>query len=295
MLGWAAPSDCPPAAVVEAEVLAIVGAAPSPGPELLATVVVVRRGDGQYEATLGTLRDGVAGERHLTGADCVEVAHAAALVLALMLAPGAEPAPARPAPPPAPEPAAAASPAPPPRPPPAPAPDRPSAWLARGAVLVGAGMLPGTAAGAGLAFGAARDAASLELRLEAWLPTTVTSAAQPQMGAELWMLAASPALCWRGRPGGGPVRLDGCAAVGATHLRARGFGMSDPARAAATWGTLRAEAGVALRLTGRVALRGSAEAARPFVRPRFAIENVGVLHRPAPLGAGGGLAVELGF
>ncbi|HOU94387.1 MAG TPA: hypothetical protein PLU22_25220, partial [Polyangiaceae bacterium] len=51
LLGWAAPSDCPPAAVVEAEVLAIVGAAPSPGPELLATVVVVQRGDGQYEAT----------------------------------------------------------------------------------------------------------------------------------------------------------------------------------------------------------------------------------------------------
>jgi len=293
VLGWSAPSDCPPAPVVEAEVLAIVGAAPSPGPELLATVVVVRRGDGPYEATLDTLRGGVAGERHLTGEDCAEVAHAAALVLALMLAPGA--APAAPPRPPAPEPAAAAPPAPPPLPPPPSAPARAGSWLARGAVLVGAGMLPGAAAGTGLHLGAARETASLELRLEAWLPATVTSVEQPRMGAELWMLAASPALCLRGRPGGGLVRLEGCAALGATHLRAHGFGMSDPARAAATWGTVRAEAGVALRLTRRVALRGSAEAARPLVRPRFAIENVGVLHRPARLGVGGGLAVELGF
>ncbi len=275
--------------------LAILGAAPRPGPELLATVVVVEGGDGRYDATLGTRRGGAAGERHLTGEDCAEIAHAAALVLALMLAPGSEPATRTPAPAPAPAPTSELEPEPPPAPsaPPAPA----SGWpaLARGTVVVGAGALPGTAVGGGLHLGVAHGAGSAELRLEAWLPRTVTSVEQPQMGADLWMLTAAPALCLRGRPGGGVVRLDGCAAFEATHLRARGFGMSDPGRAAASWGTLVAEAGVALRLSGRVALRGAVEVSRPLVRPRFAIENVGELHRPARFGGGGGLAVELGF
>ncbi len=295
VLSWSAPAGCPPARAVEAEVLAILGAAPHPGPELLATVVVVESGDGRYEAMLGTRRGGAAGERHLTGEDCAELAHAAALVLALMLTPGSEPATRAPVPAPAQAPTPGPSTEPPPAPsaPPAPA----SGWpaLARGTVVVGAGALPGTAVGGGLHLGVAHGTGSVELRLEAWLPKTVTSVEQPRMGADLWMLTAAPALCLRGRPGGGVVRLDGCAALETTHLRARGFGMSNPGRAVASWGALVAEAGVALRLSGRVGLRGAAEVSRPLVRPRFAIENVGELHRPACFGVGGGLAVELGF
>jgi len=259
----------------------------------MATVIVVQGSAGEYEATLGTRRGDATGERHLMGEDCAEIAHAAALVLALMLAPGSEPATREraTAPAPAPEPTPAPSPA--PSTPPAPG----TAWLGlvRGTVLVGFGTLPGTAAGMGLHLGAAHGIGSLELRLEGWLPRTVTSREQPQMGADLWMLTAAPAACLRGRPGDGRLRLDGCAVLEATHLRARGFGMSDPGRAAATWGALEAEAGVAIRLAGRATLRGAVGVSRPLVRPRFAIEHVGELHRPARFGAGGGLAVELGF
>jgi len=283
-LSWSAPAECPDADAVRENIARILGGPPRPDPPLAADVEVWEDEAGAYAGRLLTRQAASRGERELTGKDCAEVAHAVALVLALMVAP--------PSPDPAPPPPAPTT----PRPPLATEPqlEHPAQprWTLRTGVQLGVGTLPDSDAGAAVHFGAVTRRISAELRAAAWLPRTAYSDAEPHMGAELWMLAATPTACLRWQVHR-LVRLDSCAGVGITLLRAEGFGMSDPTTVNVPWGTARLEQAAAVSLARRVRLRPGVELSFALGRPVLAIENVGEIHRPDLLSVAGVLAAEL--
>jgi hypothetical protein len=263
------------------------GTAPSDAERLEAVGVVTRGSTGQWQVELSTRMGGVEGQRSLAGANCAEVSHAAALVLALMLKPLPPPrevsTPARPPPRRLPE----------PRPAPAPEPAEPPAWLARAVFVAGVGTLPGVGVGYGLHLGRAIEPLALELRGAVWLPKTAPSGELPGAVGRFWFGELASAVCLRA--GESWFRMDSCAGPKLLMMQARGFGVTDPGRATARWGAAFLEEAAVASLTSRARLRLSAELLWPFSRPAFAIQNVGEIHRPAPLSAHAALAFELSF
>jgi hypothetical protein len=67
------------------------------------------------------------------------------------------------------------------------------------------------------------------------------------------------------------------------HVRASGFGVSDPGVGRASFVGLLLAAGIEWRMTGALALRVDAEAAAPLQRPRFTLAPRGVVWRPPPV------------
>jgi len=291
-VAWSAPATCPTAEDLERDVAQILGGPARPEPPLRANVEVRAAVDGTWRARLATTQGGAEGERELSGVDCEEVAHAVALVLALMVAPvepatpshsGVAPA-SDPVPLPGASPASASS----------SAPRRRLPLLVRTGATLGMGTLPDLDAGMAAHLGLWGDRWSAEVRIAAWLPQTATIAAEPDEGAKFWMLAATPVACFR-QDVGPPVRLDACAGVGVTWMHARGFGMTDPTSVTARWGTVRVEQAVSLALSEGVALRPGLQLSWPLSRPRFAVRNLAEVHRPEKTAVSGVLAVEFGF
>jgi hypothetical protein len=166
-LDWNAPSECPDGASVMRAVIGRLGeSGDSPGPTLRATGRIDRSATG-YTLELRTER----GERRLDGENCDELARGAALILALLIDPHAqpsEPAPVR-APPPSPPPAAQ-----PPTPvQPVEPPGEPIdvGGYVRAELVVDVGMFPNAAFGPGLALGLTLAATSFELSAGFW-PTS---------------------------------------------------------------------------------------------------------------------------
>jgi len=86
-ISWNAPGECPGLDALKAEVRRVAGQVPPPA-EPLSAEATVRRGPGtSWQLTLTTRAGARAGERRLAGADCAELMHAAALVMALMINP----------------------------------------------------------------------------------------------------------------------------------------------------------------------------------------------------------------
>ena len=191
-LSWTAPSGCPGAEEIEADIHRILGASPRTEERLSATGTVSRSAAGRWRAEVTTQMGGMEGNRTLHGRDCEEVTHAAALVLALMLKPdnarrqptSRPPPPAGPTRTEAPEPTVSGA-------PPA------GPWLARGAVLTGVGTLPGLEAGYAMHLGAATEHWAAELRGAFWLPKTAHSSEVPGAGARFWLVELAPTACFR--------------------------------------------------------------------------------------------------
>jgi hypothetical protein len=263
------------------------GTAPSQTDRLEAVGIVSRSQTGQWRVQLSTRMAGIEGQRSLTGKDCSEVSHAAALVLALMLKPlvprrSAEPSSSRPA-----QPSRRVLAAPPPKR------SKAAPWLVRAAFLAGVGTLPGLEGGYGLHLGFALEPIIAELRMALWLPKTAHSNDLPESGGRFWLGELASAACLRA--GQGWFRMDSCAGPGLLQMQARGFGVTDPGQATARWGAVFLEQAAVAALTSRARVRASAQLLWPFSRPVFAIENLGQIHRPAPLAARAGLAFELGL
>lgn len=90
-LSWNAPRACPTARALEAEVAWILGepGTTPPGTRVEADARAFERGPSDWVLTLETLQGQERGERVLEGSSCLEVARAAALVLAFTIDPGA--------------------------------------------------------------------------------------------------------------------------------------------------------------------------------------------------------------
>lgn len=89
-LSWQAPSECPTASDVHAELARIASAAPGESPRSLAADIAVTRSGTRYTARLATEHEGLVGERTLQADDCATLTRSVTLVLALAFGRGVE-------------------------------------------------------------------------------------------------------------------------------------------------------------------------------------------------------------
>ncbi len=310
-LDWQAPPNCPSQAFVRERVRALVGSSASSQRSLKASALVAATSGG-FELKLSIRSPGLTGERTIRSDTCKDLAGAAAVAIALLIAqsephaPGADEPTSSAKPPgsldgaavgndqtPAPPPPAATSPgkadaAPPLQPTssdpetPRPAADAPArAWrwllLLPGAAL-DLGPLSGLSGGGTGAVGL-RSKHWQAFVAGSWLwPRTLRPPEFPGYGAKVWRGSAE---AWACRPyRSGQLELSPCVLLGAEYLRVRGSGYGVTPQAAAT-----AWASIGAGLLGRYYLNdwlavtlgvGGKVAA---VRPQIVVEGLGTLER----------------
>lgn len=299
-LSWQAPSECPTASDVHAELARIASAAPGESPRSLAAEITVTRSGARYTARLATEHEGLRGERTLQADDCATLTRSITLVLALAFGRGVElrqeTVPATPAPNSSPSPATAtAAPATsaPPKPEATPASDEAEPAAAesqsdpgdsRSSVHLGA-MLGG---GAQLTLmprvapiftlGALLDleALSVELRASAITGTSEPLDTGTEGRAVLDGLLATALACAH------VSLVDLCAGGRGGAIRARARSVFETGQKTAPWYALAFTAGVSWPEHSAVQLSLEALLALSVTRPRFEITGYGIAHR-APL------------
>ncbi len=285
-LSWSAPAECPSRDDVAAALARLAAA----GSKVDAAKVEIVPLSGRWQATLSTR----GAQRRLQGESCAAVVQALTVVLALAaeqaeqetsspaaaptaavqpapaaaLAPASSPITDLPEPPTAPEPASAL-----------PAPEAPG-WRLRMGMLAEMGLLPGPALGPQAALGLSQGAWRLELGATLLLPRHAELGRSPGPSSEIDWLGGQLGLCrsW-GR------HLGTCLGAELGQLSGTGAGVDEPAAARGWW--LAASAGA--RLQGLLARRAALslqlglELAAALARPEFGFDELGVLHRPAPV------------
>ncbi len=275
-LRYHAPEGCPDGSYVERRVHLIVHVRDGAElPRVEAEGEVELLPGGRHRLHLVTRVDGVPGERSLDGTSCTALADATALVLAIAFGPGveiAEPAEepcAEPAPPPEPPPPPTSSPSTsPPR-------DRRSVGL-RVMGLVECELLPGCGGGGALGADFVRRRLALEAEVRFVGEGYRALAAAPTVDARFRATYGSLSACLEGAFPAAALRACGRARFGYAYGESRGALVDGSSRAPI--GAL--GAGVSARFPGtrRVALEIGAELALSLYRPRFSVENVGVVH-----------------
>jgi hypothetical protein len=294
-LTWQAPEDCPQRDDVLARARTLLGSSLPQATTVAARGEVERQGDG-FELLLTIVERGTAGERRVWARQCRELAGAAAVTLVLLLTTGsagdasttastsADPsggdALAK---------SEAPNPATPERPPttptdtPAgdPGPRRWKLLLAAPSLTLGIGPLPKPTLGVGLGFGAQAGGWSVRV-LGQWSAAQSIAAEAANYGADVQRGTAG---LWGCRElVHGPYDLGPCLMVGATHVRATGYGPRlRPASqgetslilGAGAIGRLRASAWLSVML----ALSGQVELSRPILL----LNRVGTVRQLAPL------------
>jgi hypothetical protein len=290
VITWSAPDGCPSADTLRAEVRRMAGAAAAATDQIEAHAAVVRDHAG-WQLTLTTRAGALSGERKLSAPDCAELGRAAALVIALMINPAADPSAAPSVVQPAAPPTPIAAPAPPPP---------PESRFALGADLrLGAGELPGGAAGIGARFAAGGGVFSFQARGALWFPRDAGSAAKPSAGGSFGAADLSLAGCATARratarnaAARSDQRLAPAICLGAALI---GTHVSDPGSATAISAGPLLEGAVRVRISARNALRVGVEALAPLSRPSFALAGVGPVFRPAVLSLRASVGWELNF
>jgi hypothetical protein len=94
-------------------------------------------------------------------------------------------------------------------------------------------------------------------------------------------------------PGTPRVEVPLCGGFEVGAMWGRGVGLADPKTAIVPWGAFVLGSGLAFVVHRLVALRIDIEGVVPVRRARFVVEDRGAVHRPAPVGARAGAAVEL--
>lgn len=320
-IDWQAPGSCPTRESVESAVVEASGAAiaAADGASVVTETVVEAEADG-FRATVSVRRGSSTDTRVLQTEDCVLLARAVAIVIAVALDPVAvatqftpEPEP-KPEPEPEPEPITDPLPITAPEPitepepitdqPPAPPPRRSSSRedlpLEYGAGLalgVGGRVLPG--AGVGFALSPFVGIRRVHARavVQYWLPRTQTLPNNLQAGGRFQLAAAGVRLCPNVTFGPAPdrVRLPLCAGVDFGALLGSGAGDAVQAEtnASAFWSAVTLEAGAAVVIAPRVSLFAAFEGAISLSRPRFFLENGGELHESARFGPRGLIGIQV--
>lgn len=293
-LDWEAPPGCPDRDDVLAQVERFVPPEHRVGAATLHAMGRLRAEGRAWSLELVVRGEGSRMERTLRGDHCGVLASAAALVVAVMVEPAAvleEVEAIANVEPPAREPEVL-----PPDPidPPPESAARPGGFVAaRG--LVSWGAVPGVggvvALGGGLRFGRWR------VGLEALFDTPRRAiladedAAAAGAGARIAMAGAGLRGCYS--PGAKRVEVPLCGGFEAGALWATGVGLAQPKTAVSAWGAFVLGSGLAIVVHPRLALRLDVEGVVPLRRPRFVVEDRGVVYRPAPIGARAGAAIEL--
>jgi hypothetical protein len=303
-LRWTAPSACPDAARVRAEMDRLLGGKPSvaSGKRLRASAEVFASEAGGWRLKLRTESGGAAGERSLRDDSCDALADTAALILAMAFDPeavaaqaeraraagaatGAPAATSGAAPTTAPPPAPAT--APPPRAEPAPAvatPERDAMDddpppVAGGGGFVGArvggdiGSVLVPALGLTVAGGLVWQRLRLELEATWWLSRDVALEDAPRKGGTFTFVSGALAGC--GVVLRAPVELGGCGALEIGRIQAEGYGVASRGEASTVLVAGRATVNAAWSLTDAVWLRADAGVAVPVERTAWVLRNAG--------------------
>lgn len=289
-LTWSAPPGCPQVEEVRSATLRETGPPQSAGEDVLEAEANVEQtdADGGWRVRLRTRRGTITGEREIEAATCNGVAEATAVVLALALVP---PATADEAP------ATAAPPRSAPRERDAPA-HRATGEdhhaFALGASVTGdTSSLPAAAAGGSLTLAWTPGRARIELDVRLWAPQSQTLA-RSEAGARFSMTSLGGRGCWAALRGVG-LELSACAGADVHVISAPGYGADANYPADGAWTTVTGGGLGRFELTSRIALRARAEAFAPLSRPTFVVQNEGLLHRPASIGAAASFGVEVLF
>jgi hypothetical protein len=165
--------------------------------------------------------------------------------------------------------------------------------FAYGSWVLDVGSLPSASSGPSLAAGIHLGRPWLEGAATYLLPESGTSAQRSSEGGTFSLLRAAGRGCYAllaGRWTIGP-----CAALAVEWTRAQGFGSEVPTTAVGTAVVLAGGGTARVRLAPALGLRGDLEAAMPFGRPSYIIENTGIVHRSAVVVGRAGLGIELYF
>ncbi len=267
--------------------------------------------EGVFRAELLTTQGEVEGTRTLEGGSCQELADAVIVVLGMALVPRApdepvassstkavDPSPKARAdqPPAAPEAEEAAHES---RAEPGEPSTRPHAYF-RAGIGLDRGSLPAVTFGPVLAGGWSFGSLSIGVRGAYWLPRTREVDADAEdvsmggVGGKFSQLEAAVAGCWS-QPLSMVVALEGCLGVGVGLLRAEGYGVPDPGSQERFFGFGEAELGLPLWLSAHIGLRLGAGLTLPMSRETYAIENLGPIYTPAPVGFRGALTGQVRF
>jgi hypothetical protein len=243
-ISWSAPAECPPRSRLEAEVSALLGrGVPSSGQQNLAVFVSVQGDAGRGYAAKLSFSSARGNEvRYLEHADCGQLVHAFALVIALAIDPegvhvaqstAQASADGQPEPRQTPPSEATAVPVAAVRSKPAMVPERnqePAAAHAplHGArvalhALVGTGPLPGVGAGLQAALGYHRRQARIEVLGRYWHSREVQSVEPPALTLELGLATLGVRACWQ--PLAGAWQLSACAGGDLGQLHGSGSGV----------------------------------------------------------------------
>ncbi|HET6583245.1 MAG TPA: hypothetical protein VFG69_07355 [Nannocystaceae bacterium] len=270
---WRAPAECPDDAAVEARVAAMLGPTDTAATRATADVSA---GPAGYSVELTTFIDEAQQHRSLRATECVVLAEAVAVVVAVALDPVAvadrsstpAPPPSTTAPPPfAVEPPAKISPlvvrTPPART------RRRWSFGSRIAGGYGLGTAPGGTGLVGLALYAETGRARLEIEGRWWAPRRIE---RGDFGARVLLGTASFAGCVQ--LGGPRVTAPLCIGLEAGALRAGGFGLTNARVVNFPWLAPLARAAIQVRVHARVrlwlAVEGAALALRPQLQQGFA-------------------------
>ncbi|HEY8142271.1 MAG TPA: hypothetical protein VIG06_06355 [Kofleriaceae bacterium] len=296
-LSWEAPAGCPSSERILAETDRILaGSTVRTDPPIEARARVRQEGE-RWLLSLETRRGAAAGSRELEGESCTALGEAMIVILVLMIDPALvsetpprlepEPSPEVKPPPPA-APVTVSKPA---APPPAPQDcrwGRPAIALA---ALGDLGALPGPAGGGELSFGLRRCAFGASAGVLGLAPRTGEAALDAGAGGDVWLLAGAGAATFRRDLGA--VGLGARAGLEAGAMSGRGVGINHPDAGRALW--LAASGGVTLAvpLGARLAAVLGLDLVVPLRRPRFIIDDLGAVHRPAAVTGRAALGLEL--
>lgn len=262
-LDWRAPTGCPSPERLRAEITRLIG--PNAHPEGTTHVAgeVSAQDNGTYLVKLELEQSGHPGERTLTGATCAEVSRAAALLIALAIAPNSareEPEPSPPPPPPPPPAPAPPTPAPPPPPSAPPATHERSIVIALGPAAE-IGLLPALSPGGEVSLGAALDRLSIEAYGSAYLnqnhvadaDSATASTSSATVGGHFSLRSFGARGCAVLAPG--DLSFAACAGGSVNHVAAQGYGVIFPSTQETNVGALSLAVRMELRFSAHAALR----------------------------------------
>ena len=268
-LEWAAPAGCPSREQMEIRIARLVGERTHARETVHARAQVATDGVGALRGDVELMTSAQQISRHVEGDSCASVADALALIIALAIEP--EPAPI------VPEPAAG--------PPTVDAPPMTDDASSRRFLFVSAAArfdvdsLPAPSFGGEVALGWDPGHVDLELGAAVLAPSRATLPTRPNQGADVRLTDLGVRGCYELFDA--PVDIGPCAGLHARWTSAHGFGSSGPHDVTAVLGVTSIGALAKARLSSRISLRVSAEAAVPLARPSFQIDSAEVFRTPA--------------
>jgi hypothetical protein len=281
---WTAPDACPDRADVVRRVEIYLGRPPAPSESLSFRADVRQSDDGHFRATLKSRWTGGSAERSFDGIDCVKIARATALIIAMAIDPidvaeavteqKAEVRPSDEA--------------------------RPAPTVHDGGDLhfgfgirttVDAGSLPLPTIGGGPVASLRGGPWELDLAAAAWIPRRTSGAEERGAGGEISLMTGELRGCREIVPAALTVSLCLGGEVGVTDGIA--FGILSPRHPRSPWVAPLLGFGVRPRLASGVWAWMSFDAAVPLIRPDYYIEGMGSVHRPWPIVARASMGVEI--